>query len=333
MYEMRQKANVNIQGSGLGVAGAAMKKIRDQMMKLLDPLKQELLTEEDFFRFGLITSAQARSFTSRAANWIVVEDDQRPGGYMGQWLGDYFVPIQSHEPVENEYEEGDIDYERIKEMEAEFHGATDEIDGRLRGLFFAMGREYTVLEPDGVTIQEIHQGLQTSNVWELEEHTRAAMYLHLRSKVVGLIWAQVKDLNIKYQKRSQEHRIARLEKDAHVLSTTKLVGMTTTGLSKYRSIVAAVKPKIVLIEEAAEALEGPVTVACMPSVEHLILVGDHQQLRGHCAVGDLEGRPYYLDISMFERLVTNDLPFVTLRTQRRECNPGPVIGTIPNVDG
>lgn len=322
MYEMRLRTTVNIQGTNHGASGAQMRKLRDQMKKLLEPLQQELLTHDDFYSYGLISASQAKSFTSRAAGWIITEDDdERPGGYMGQWLGEYFVQIQTHEQVENEYEEGDIEYERLKEMEAEFHsgGAPDEIDGKLKGEFFPMGRVYTVTEPVGVSLQDVQQALrETKNMWELEEYTRAAIYHHLRRKVVELTLKKVKDLNAQYMKKAQDHRIARLEKDAHILAGTKLIGMTTTGLSKYRSVVAAVKPKVVLIEEAAEALEGPVIVACMPSVEHLVLVGDHQQLRGHCAVQDLEGEPYYLDISMFERLVTNDLPFVTLRTQRRE---------------
>jgi helicase required for RNAi-mediated heterochromatin assembly 1 len=77
------------------------------------------------------------------------------------------------------------------------------------------------------------------------------------------------------------------------------------------------KPRIVLIEEAAEAIEGPLAAACLDSLQQLILVGDHQQLRGHCSVQDLEGDPFYLEISMFERLVKNGLKYVTLQRQRR----------------
>lgn len=321
MYALRKNSNVNIKGSKHGAAIANMKRHRDAMVKLLEPLKQELLTAEDFFSFGLINPKQAKSFSQRAAGWVVVaDDDDQVGGYMGQWLGEYFVGIQVHEPLEHEYEEGDIEYERLKEMEAEFlsNGATgEEVDDRLRGLWFNMGREHTVQEPKGVSLAEIQSALQAQNLWDLEEHLRAAVYHHLRNKVIAKIWEKVRDLNTLYQRCCQDLRISKLEKDAHIIAGTKLIGVTTTGLGKYRSIIAAVRPKIVLIEEAAEALEGPVAVACMPGVEHLILVGDHKQLRGHCAVNDLQDEPYFLDISMFERLVTNNLPFVTLRMQRR----------------
>jgi len=97
----------------------------------------------------------------------------------------------------------------------------------------------------------------------------------------------------------------------------RLFCMTTTGLSKYRGLVASLKPRVVLIEEAAETLEGLVMAACVESLEHLILVGDHKQLRGHCSVQELEGEPYYLGVSMFERLVGNGIEYSTLTRQRR----------------
>ena len=93
--------------------------------------------------------------------------------------------------------------------------------------------------------------------------------------------------------------------------------MTTTGLSKYRGLISGLKPKIVLIEEAAETFEAYVAAACFDSAEQLILVGDHQQLRAHCTDKGLEGDPFFLDVSMFERLVRNNVEYAQLTRQRR----------------
>lgn len=101
------------------------------------------------------------------------------------------------------------------------------------------------------------------------------------------------------------------------MKDARIVGMTTTGLSKYRALISSLRPKIILIEEAAEVLEAPVTAACMESLQQLVLVGDHQQLRGSCSMQELEGDPFYLNISMFERLVRNSIPFKRLTSQRR----------------
>jgi superfamily I DNA and/or RNA helicase len=51
-------------------------------------------------------------------------------------------------------------------------------------------------------------------------------------------------------------------------------------------------------------------------VQHVILIGDHQQLRPNTEVYELCKR-YRLDLSLFERLVNNNLPHVTLDVQRR----------------
>lgn len=93
--------------------------------------------------------------------------------------------------------------------------------------------------------------------------------------------------------------------------------MTTTGLSKYRALIAAARPRVLVIEEAAETMECHITAGCLPSLEHLILVGDHKQLRPQCGVKMLEHDPFHLNVSLFERLVDNKLPFEMLKKQRR----------------
>lgn len=60
-----------------------------------------------------------------------------------------------------------------------------------------------------------------------------------------------------------------------------------------------------------------VTAACIPSLQHLILVGDHLQLRPHTQVRAFEDEPYFLNLSLFERLVNNEVAYDTLTRQRR----------------
>lgn len=97
----------------------------------------------------------------------------------------------------------------------------------------------------------------------------------------------------------------------------KVIGCTTTGLSKYRNLLSALEPRTLLIEEAAETLEGNIIGGLMDSIQHLILVGDHQQLQANCTIRALESAPYNLSISMFERLINNSLGYVMLNVQRR----------------
>ena len=71
-----------------------------------------------------------------------------------------------------------------------------------------------------------------------------------------------------------------------------------------------------MVEEAAETLESYTAVAAFSTLEHLILVGDHQQLRGRCHLHELETDPFWLGISMFERLVRNEMEYTQLQRQR-----------------
>ncbi|KAL7948087.1 P-loop containing nucleoside triphosphate hydrolase protein [Trichoderma barbatum] len=97
----------------------------------------------------------------------------------------------------------------------------------------------------------------------------------------------------------------------------QIIGCTTTGLSKYRGLLAGLMPRIMLIEEAAETREAHIAAAMFPSLEQLVLVGDHQQLVPQVDMQFLAGQPYNLKVSMFERLVKLGLPYKTLQVQRR----------------
>ena len=154
-------------------------------------------------------------------------------------------------------------------------------------------------------------------MWKIKESYRGAIYQWMQQKLKAAVLEAFRRKAQYHSKLVQQVRIGRWEIESNFLEQAKIVGMTTTGLSKYRGLIQSVKPKIVMIEEAAETLEAFVTAACMDSVEHLILVGDHQQLRGHCSVQELEGYPWYLDVSMFERLVRHQVGHTQLKSQRR----------------
>ena len=71
-----------------------------------------------------------------------------------------------------------------------------------------------------------------------------------------------------------------------------------------------------IVEEAAEILEPQLVAVIPPSVQHLIMIGDHKQLRPTVRFNRL-ARHHHLDVSMFERLVKCKLPQHSLGTQGR----------------
>ena len=80
--------------------------------------------------------------------------------------------------------------------------------------------------------------------------------------------------------------------------------------------LADIKPSVVIVEEAAEILEGQLVAVIPPSVQHLIMIGDHKQLKPMVHYHRLK-KHHHLDLSMFERLWNCGLPGKQLGFQCR----------------
>ena len=113
----------------------------------------------------------------------------------------------------------------------------------------------------------------------------------------------------------REQEITRME-EYEILCKACVIGMTTTCAAKYRSVLKEIRPRIVIVEEAAEVLEAHIIASLTPGCQHLILIGDHKQLRPTPAVYDLAKR-YKLDVSLFERMVNVGIQCEMLNVQHR----------------
>ncbi len=118
------------------------------------------------------------------------------------------------------------------------------------------------------------------------------------------------------------------ETDRRVLQGADVVGLTTSGLAKNISTLQHVRAKVVLCEEAGEVMEPHIISAMLPSGEHFIQIGDHQQLRptinnfADLSIESSRGALYKLDRSQFERLSVGErgrrtMPVAQLNVQRR----------------
>uniref|UniRef100_A0A8C2DH90 Zinc finger, NFX1-type containing 1 n=1 Tax=Cyprinus carpio TaxID=7962 RepID=A0A8C2DH90_CYPCA len=119
-----------------------------------------------------------------------------------------------------------------------------------------------------------------------------------------------------YQDAAERLNEIRRREDLCVLQQARVVGMTTTGAAKYRQALQELQPRLVIVEEAAEVLEAHTITTLSKACQHLILIGDHQQLRPSATVYEL-AKNFNLEVSMFERLVRVNFPFVRLNYQHR----------------
>ena len=152
-----------------------------------------------------------------------------------------------------------------------------------------------------------HQNLRQEERWWLNCHI-----LSSKAKVITEMNQLMTEINIvKERIEEKENR-----KVSALIRADDIVAMTTTGAAKNKDIIRDIFSKVIIVEEAAEVLESHISVSLTPTTEHLILIGDHEQLRPKINNFELS-KKYSLDISMFERLINSGLKNVRILTQRR----------------
>ncbi|KAF9701449.1 hypothetical protein EKO04_000892 [Ascochyta lentis] len=304
-------------------ATIAMRKVKVTCQKLLAPLEmgRGALDHRLLKQLGLLTSGQAESLETNNDSILGPSTDAQPGDMMAQWLGKALTECRRPSGPEDfgwEWEEEDLEIEQLQELEAEAAGRDDEDIEALKGEVLPLSDNYRGKGSGILTDLDIQEILNTkSDLTTIEYASRGHIYNYLMRRMKRLFLTEVQEVAKKYHEAVQQRRVGLWEEDVSLLSKQHIIGMTTTGLSKYRALICALRPRVVLVEEAAETMEAPVTVACLPTLEHLILVGDHQQLRPHTQVKSFEDAPYHLNLSLFERLVKNDVAYDTLTRQRR----------------
>ena len=154
------------------------------------------------------------------------------------------------------------------------------------------------------------------NIWHLSPRRRWSLYLHWVNQLIISKKQLISHAVARYNEVCKEYTECRQEIDAYVIQEADIVGMTTTGAAKYNHILTRLYPKIIIIEEAAEVFEAHVFTSLTPSVQQLIMIGDHKQLRPKANCYDLE-KNYAFCVSLFERLAINGFPVFTLEVQHR----------------
>ena len=157
---------------------------------------------------------------------------------------------------------------------------------------------------------------QIEDICELSIQNRWRLYNLWAKKRYEYLKYVNKDRFEEYNRLCRELTQAKQREDKIILEQSDVIGMTTTGAAKYQHILHHIKPKIVIVEEAAEVLEAHIVSALSAGTQHLILIGDHKQLRPKPNEHIL-AQQYKLAISLFERLVIKKLTHATLQIQHR----------------
>ena len=170
-------------------------------------------------------------------------------------------------------------------------------------------------------LQNLHvmsdeEAMSVTNIWSLSEEKRLRLYLYWAECYRDRHRMEVQGYEQKHRRLCDELEELRAEEEEEVIRKATVVGMTTSGAARYHSMLQKIGPKIVIIEEAAEVMEAHIITSLSRDTNHVILIGDHKQLRPKATVYEL-AQKYNLEISLFERMVMNSMDCKRLCIQHR----------------
>lgn len=162
------------------------------------------------------------------------------------------------------------------------------------------------------------------DVWAMTLQEKALLLSHFVKSLTDETVLDIIDDIKQDQRGKSEATNVYNEIDRRTLQAADIIGITTTGLAKKIPALQHVKAKVVVCEEAGEVLEAHMLSTMLPSVEHIIQIGDHEQLRPQIANFSLsmessQGKLFQLDRSQFERLTLGERRIVVFFLERTKC--------------
>ena len=94
------------------------------------------------------------------------------------------------------------------------------------------------------------------NLWELDLIDRVRFYKYLCKVYADELNEKLYELQDEYKRNERNFQFYKDQESYRLISSAKVIGMTTTGASKHQALVKLIKPKIVIAEEAAEVSES-----------------------------------------------------------------------------
>ncbi|KAK2770210.1 dead box helicase [Colletotrichum kahawae] len=311
---------------------------RDQFQKRLDflksqakillqrcfpPFRQQLILPEHLQVVGLITLQQCASIMvnwTGSLNTIAGEVSRHP---FGPWLGNETLTMGPHRTIHMPFIVDNGGGGVLDPEEGEHNSCTNVRKEQLSGKPILISRWLTMKitkSADNNTEAIVPKLLANhDSLWDIPTHYRGMVYQHLEQRYVASTRLALMRVFEKINDITRELKVVRWQEDIETIqeSGARIIGCTTTGLTKYRGLIAAMQPRVMMIEEAAETREANITAALFPTLQQIILVGDHMQLAPHADVLELSKPPFNLNVSLFQRLVERGIEYSSLQIQRR----------------
>ncbi|KIO17982.1 hypothetical protein M407DRAFT_32349 [Tulasnella calospora MUT 4182] len=333
-----------------GRAYAKMKEVQEEMSKLMEKVVATKVEEKDFRTYLQQHYPLHEASTYRPPSWVQhifndSKDWQKASkrGNRPQTLGDFWrtaedvtflnpPPVSSPNAGRGKKGKWPAQGYRILQNQngEELSGEDDEQEedpwlSQMTSFFAGLSISSIPRIPSGN--RPIDQLLSDPNVWSMSAPERQRLHSYWTAQLRDNAKQEQKDEFSRLKARHAETRSSwgdildqgKLE----VLSKADLIGCTTNGAAKLTSLLQSVAPKVLLVEEAGQVLEAHILASLVPSIEHLILIGDPLQLRPTIENYQLSmdnprtGKVFRFDQSLMERLSSTGLHMSRLDVQRR----------------
>ncbi|KAI0332312.1 P-loop containing nucleoside triphosphate hydrolase protein [Cubamyces sp. BRFM 1775] len=177
------------------------------------------------------------------------------------------------------------------------------------------------------TARPLQELLEQEDAWQMSMQEREQLHkmwldeLHVTTQETRTM--EFRRLREKHAQAAREYTESQAEIRKQLLRNVDIIGCTTTGAAKLTTLLKGIGPKILLVEEAGQVLEAHILGSLVPSIQHLILIGDPLQLRPtlnnySLSMDHPHGRLIYkFDMSLMERLSSSGMPMSQINLQRR----------------
>ena len=327
-------------GSGPMIYRPNRRKIADKawMKSMLDDVSQQYGSIKDFLQMALKTGVSKNNHIGitfmNIFDWVFQHwfPGRRELQRMKEFQAEFILQIQSEtttdEDPSKESEDGDDDNDSgdedyVKQL-LETRMAAGARQGVRSGDLIIFDAAKNKNRKDIlVNISDYPSNMVVSsqirsvkNVWGLNEVQRLQFLYCILNEKTSSLSQELNDLLQQLESLKNRREELELTDKVEMLSQKKIIGVTITGASINHDLLHQIGPSVVIVEEAAEILEPSLLAALTPSIEHLILIGDHKQLRPQVDTYEL-CKNFQFDVSMMERLIESGFPFKSLAKQNR----------------
>jgi helicase required for RNAi-mediated heterochromatin assembly 1 len=238
--EVRQKVRFKAPGGMQASARNSLRNLEDEMRDLLAPLEYGkdhtstgFMSLDTYRKAGILTEKQCKTLERGDDEWAGAPSNIKSP--IAQWLGNCLQHNKrSFKPDDLgfDFEEVDLEFEQLKELEAENVCQDDDNDfeslpGNALSLFLAIvGKHSDVGE------EKIETWLQNDNLWKIPTRHRGAVFNHIQRKAIQVKNERVRQLTAIYNRHAIRHRYGGFENNAILLRQQRIIGGKSNSVNQ-----------------------------------------------------------------------------------------------------